>query len=418
MKRFAPILAVVIACLVLAPAAFTKAPNTCKSHGFRASGSLTAIDSENGVLSIAVDKGSPGIGDSLDVNITDATEFYLVSGPGDEASITLDDLKVGDKVNVRGAIDKSSDTPVYSATEVRVRVAKFSCQGSLTAIDSENGVLSIAVDKGSPGIGDSLDVNVTDATEFYLVSGPGDETAITLDDLKVGDKVNVRGAIDKSSDTPVYSATEVRVRVAKFGCQGSLTAIDSENGVLSIAVDHGSPGIGDSLDVNVTDATEIYLITGTSSDDETSITLDDLKVGDKVAVCGIIDNSSDTPAYNALFVLDGVTAELLPSPQCKPTSLSVKAANARKGHALKIGLKVADAMPGCSSAKVTLTLTTAAGKKIASTSVSGVAVNKAVKVAFKLKKSLAKGTYKILTSATDSAGNKQAKAATAKLKVK
>ena len=75
-------------------------------------------------------------------------------------------------------------------------------------------------------------------------------------------------------------------------------------------------------------------------------------------------------------------------------------------------------MPGAGTADVTLALTTMKGRKLASLSVSGVTLNKATRVSFKLRKALIRGTYRIVARATDWAGNQQLKAATAILKVK
>ena len=74
-------------------------------------------------------------------------------------------------------------------------------------------------------------------------------------------------------------------------------------------------------------------------------------------------------------------------------------------------------IPRDPSGTVTLTVTSKKGKKLWSLAKAGQPTNKALTVSYKLKKSLKTGTYAIVCSSTDLAGNVQAKATKAKLKV-
>jgi len=202
---------------------------------------------------------------------------------------------------------------------------------------------------------------------------------------------------------------------SRFFVSGTVTAVDTTTNVLSVAVDRGCPDLsGTTVDVVVTGDTQLF---SAADHHKTAATLADVAVGDKIAVCGTIDSSSGTAVYTAGQVFDFGAAASLPTPVCRPGSLQVAARHAGRGDALKLAFKVTDPMPGAGTANVTLALVTVKGKKLASVSVSGVSINTAAKVSFKLHKALAKGTYRIVARATDWAGNKQVKAATATLKV-
>jgi hypothetical protein len=135
-----------------------------------------------------------------------------------------------------------------------------------------------------------------------------------------------------------------------------------------------------------------------------------------VAVCGTIDASSGTAVYDAGVVFD-CGAVALPAPTSQPSSQSVTTSAAKVGHSLKLHLRVSDAMPGCSTADVSVAVLNAKGVKVASQTVSGVALSKTVTVSLKLRKGLVRGTYRVVTKATDQAGNRQLHAGTALLRV-
>ena len=94
------------------------------------------------------------------------------------------------------------------------------------------------------------------------------------------------------------------------------------------------------------------------------------------------------------------------------------AGDAKKGDRLRLRLRVSDAMPGCQTAKVTVSVRTSAGRTVATRTVAAVAVNHPVMVALKLAKSLRHGSYRLVATSTDWAGNQQVRARTALLKVR
>ncbi len=303
--------------------------------------------------------------------------------------------------------------------------SRFFAAGTVTAVDTTNDLLTFTVAHASDGLTGSLTVVITPDTQlFSRDQGDGptcqrvgcERTAITLADVVVGERVRVCGTIDASSDPTVYTAERVCVCVPRFACVGAVTVVDTTNNLLTLTVAHGTDGLNGTLIVAITPGTRLFSPAAWASG--TEATLADIAVGDEVAVCGAIDASSGTAVYDARIVFDCGSADALPAPVCAPESLSVRAGHAGRGDLLKVHLKVADAMPGCSTAKVALTLTTTNGRKLAAATASGVALNKTVAVSFKLPRSLIRGTYRIVARATDAAGNRQAHAKAAILKVK
>ena len=96
----------------------------------------------------------------------------------------------------------------------------------------------------------------------------------------------------------------------------------------------------------------------------------------------------------------------------------MRTGHARKSDKLKLRLKVADAMPGATTAKVTISVKTATGRTVATRTVVAVALNRSVTVAVKLGRTLHRGAYRLVATSIDWAGNRQAHARTAVLRVK
>jgi hypothetical protein len=427
MRRIFVLLFILAACLVVAPAALAS-PKACDPgdgpHGwfdFGLKGSVTAVDAENGVLTVAVENGSDGLPATLDVVVNEDTHLFRVQHH-DRTEIALSDILVGDEVMVLGWTDDSSGEVVYTAAAVAVKAPCFGLVGTVTAVDAESGLLTVSIDEATGDLTGELQIVVTDETRIaraHRFDGgrgcDGEEVPLTLADVAVGDSVGVWGTIDKTGDAPVYTADRVCIKVPRFGLVGSVTAVDADNGVLSVAIDHASGDLTGSVDVAVTGDTELYKV---ADHEKTDITLADIAVGDEVAVFGTVDLSTGESVYTAHVVLDGVSADWLPKPSCKPGDAAVSGGDAQKGDRLKLRLKVADATPGCPTASVTLKIKNASGRTVASRTVAGVKVNTSVTVAVKLGAALHRGTYRVVATSRDWAGNRQAKARTAVLTVK
>jgi streptogramin lyase len=106
-----------------------------------------------------------------------------------------------------------------------------------------------------------------------------------------------------------------------------------------------------------------------------------------------------------------------------PTMTTLKApgltvVGARKGRTLKVAVRVTDRQPGCGRASLRVVLTTLGNQKLATLIVAGEPTNKTLTLSDKLTRTLARGTYYLCVTATDAAGNTQARAGKVKLTVK
>ena len=219
MKRLIPLLVVVVACLVLAPVALAQSRVQCDPPGgwgggaatFRAVGSVSGVDTSDtpNTITVAVDCGRPHLSQStITVNVTSDTQLFTASC-GQKSAATMADVAVGDRIAVRGTIDASSGSPVYTASVVCVRVPHFACSGSVSAVDTTDtpNTITVAVDCGRPDLCQStITVNITSDTQLFSVAC-GQKSAATMADVAVGDRIAVRGTIDASSGSAVYTAT-------------------------------------------------------------------------------------------------------------------------------------------------------------------------------------------------------------------
>lgn len=426
MRRIFVLLFILAACLVAAPAALAS-PRACETgdtwFDFGLKGTVTAVDAVNGALTVAVEHGSDGLPASVDVLVTEDTHLFRVQHH-DRTCIELTDVGAGDEVTVLGWTDDSSGETVYTAAAVAVRAPCFGLVGTVTVVDADGGLLTVSVDEATGDLAGEVQIVVTDETRIvrahqyhahHARGCDGEEERLTLADVAVGDTVGVWGTVDKSGDEPVYTADRVSVEVPRFGLVGSVTEVDTDGGALFVAVDHASGDLTGTIEVAITGDTELYRI---ADHEKTAITLADVAAGDEVAVFGTIDLSTGESVYTAHVVLDGVSADMLPKPSCKPGDAAVAGGHARKGDRLKLRLKVVDAMPGCPTAGVTLKIKSASGRTVASRTVAAVKVNTSVTVALKLRAALHRGTYRVVATSRDWAGNRQAKARTAVLTVK
>ena len=84
-------------------------------------------------------------------------------------------------------------TPALAASPGKI----FTVLGTITALD--NGSITVAVvdanKLASSYIGDALTVNVTGSTQYYQYVADGTNLTITLEDIEVGNTVNVRGRL-------------------------------------------------------------------------------------------------------------------------------------------------------------------------------------------------------------------------------
>ena len=98
----------------------------------------------------------------------------------------------------------------------------------------------------------------------------------------------------------------------------------------------------------------------------------------------------------------------------KPTCVAVKNVTVKHGKTAKLSYKVTDPAPSCGSAKVTISISLK--KKVVKKLTFSAATNKTLVKSFKVK--LKPGTYRWTVTATDIAGNSQAKSGNKSLKIR
>jgi len=105
-------------------------------------------------------------------------------------------------------------------------------------------------------------------------------------------------------------------------------------------------------------------------------------------------------------------------PTSKARAATVNRANARKGRRVSVRVMLKDAVPTCGRAELVITITTAAGVRVGRATIRNVSANTTRMVSVRLTRRLARGTYMVLTRATDEAGNVQATVGRATLRVR
>ena len=128
MKKLLVTVAVLAACLMLTPMAWSAAPGTPPaSHHFLCSGPVSAVDTGQSTLTLTVHKGcGPAhrlAGEELTVLVTADTTIYALSHDG-KTAIGLGDIEVGDRAVICGTVDMTDPAaPVYTAKLILDRPA-------------------------------------------------------------------------------------------------------------------------------------------------------------------------------------------------------------------------------------------------------------------------------------------------------
>jgi RNase P/RNase MRP subunit p29 len=216
-------------------------------------GTLSEIDGDT--LTVETRGGLPAA-----VHVDDETE-YRVRGceePG------LDDLAVGMKVIAKGMLnaDGSLQAQVIGAAEAEPRKARL--RGEIVAIEGDT--FTVRTEKRE------IVVHTDEATEFRV---PGVEHP-TIADLKVGHKVAGEGVVEEDGTAHATLVIVLPDDVARLA--GKVVAIDGATLVVETA--------SGSVDV-LTDADTVFRVPGVEEPG-----LDDIQVGDRVAVGGSWEDES------------------------------------------------------------------------------------------------------------------------------
>ena len=229
----------------------------------------------------------------------------------------------------------------------------------------------------------------------------------------VGEQVSVRGTIDASSGTPAYDALRVRVHQPRFFCEGAVSAIDTTNNILTVDVAHGSAGLTGTTALTITPDTRLFSFADFAC---SQLDLSQVAVGDQVAVCGVIDASSGAPVYDARVVFDCGAITLPAPPASRP--------RCRRGRRRHPGQEP-QGPPSHQRRHAGLLDGQRLGRRRQCKRREGRrrdgqwrgAQQSSRPLSLKLRKSLIRGTYRVVTKATDDAGNRQLRAGSAVLRV-
>lgn len=113
--------------------------------------------------------------------------------------------------------DGSGPGPGGAATHAQN--VKYSLHGTVQAVDSDAGTLSVLVKQSNRRAraykGDVVSLTITATTKLYQRTVDGELVAITLADFKVGDRVQSVGTLDKTDPAaPLFTAFRVTLRPA------------------------------------------------------------------------------------------------------------------------------------------------------------------------------------------------------------
>ena len=126
-----------------------------------------------------------------------------------------------------------------------------------------------------------------------------------------------------------------------------------------------------------------------------------------------VDQAGNVEAVHAGYVRLDTEA-----PEVRPRDLIIRAASSTKGKVLRLRLVIFDPPPGCGRATLNVVLVTRTGKRMGHVAKPAQPTLWQLVIAYRLPKTLKRGTYVIVCRATDAVGNVQAKATRAKLTVK
>lgn len=197
-----------------------------RATSFSLNGEVVRVFTTAGAVKVHVKLGSAGVRPFIgrDLTMRVARDAVLLSiDEGIAHAIRLSQIKAGQQVRVEGRIDRSAPlAPVYVAKLIHVRhwtrtaaLTEFACGGQLSAVDA--GGVRLVVRAASralwASIGSEVAVAVPEGARlFKWVDGV--KVAIALTDLSAGDRVWIRGTIDRGTGVAVYSADSLVLRAA------------------------------------------------------------------------------------------------------------------------------------------------------------------------------------------------------------
>ncbi len=266
-------------------------------------GWITAIDAENNKVTVTYASAI------YILNITDSTNIYI---PG-KGKVTINELKVGDRIRGR-ALKRWGTTELDAKIIVVLRRGNLLFQKLRTNVFNAE-LLEIA--GTTPPT--TIKVKILESPTLRsgdvnnLIGVPGDEKTIniaettilvrrwlgkaTLDEFVPGDHLMIVG---RANDDGTITAKLVRDNdiwlTSSLGVAGEITSIDAVNNQFVVS------WLSKTVTVKVTSVTEIVVGTNTSA------TIFDLSVGDKVRGRGVWNATTQTLTADVIVVVSSLPA--------------------------------------------------------------------------------------------------------------
>jgi len=234
---------------------------------------------------------------TLTVYTTDATIFryYLPRiAPADQPP-TIEDIQVGDEILVRGKVEAGRH--VADLVLIPFKDNTFNLTGRVLSINSAAGAFTVEIITYMPPsllpvVPPPLVIQTTRST-IYRYYGPGvtpGPSTPTFQDIRVGDVVMVRGIVRTDR---VHVAELVQLPFPStpqpFSLLGHVTAVDLRARTITVNVliyIPAGPDVPKTLTIQTTDATVFRYHAPRAG--AKPPTLEDVKVGDTIAVRGLI----------------------------------------------------------------------------------------------------------------------------------
>jgi hypothetical protein len=169
--------------------------------------------------------------------------------------------------------------------------------GKVTAVDAIGKTVSLKIWGGSKWLRryrtQDLIVAVPDSTKIVRRAF-GEATAVALSDVKVGERIWVAGAADRSKpNVTVFNARRIRLQATwPFQIKGTITNLGAD-GAITLKVNRAmvamKPYIGEEVTIQTTTETVFRTCVDAVV---TQLTFADLKVDQRVVVGGTVDNTA------------------------------------------------------------------------------------------------------------------------------
>jgi hypothetical protein len=102
----------------------------------------------------------------------------------------------------------------------KAAVVNYSLSGNVTAVDADNGVVSVTVVKANKAArgykGETVDLKVAATTLYYERTADGERVAVTLADITAGDRITSSGKLTKA--TGAFSAKRITIALPVGTC--------------------------------------------------------------------------------------------------------------------------------------------------------------------------------------------------------